>query len=263
MTTLAGSIPMTDLATAYDLRTAEIDAWTTLLGDLKPSDWDKPTVCAAWSVGDIVRHLVSQAEEQIWPWQFPLRDRKATKAYPELPQLDAHMRYGADLHRTKSQEEIIEYFLRVWPRANRAIRRCPAIIRHVGVSSEDANFGTFRITLAEIYDVLLPRDLWMHRDDVSRAIGQPTRVAEHDLLVVDQIMRDLHTFWSHDAVVLDLTGAVDRSYQIGNSAARARIQLDTLTYMRALAGRADNVPHTVLDGDVTLAGRAVNARAPF
>jgi MoxR-like ATPase len=149
MTTLAGSFPMTDVATAYDLRAAEIDAWTKLLEDLKPDDWDRPTVCDAWSVDDIVRHLVSQAEEQIWPWQFPLRDHKATRAYPEVPQLDAHMRYGADLHRAKSQEETIEYFLRVWPRANRAMRRIPAIIRHVKVPGEDANFGTFRIALAD------------------------------------------------------------------------------------------------------------------
>lgn len=263
MTTLAGSIRMIDLATAYDLRAAEIKAWTTLLRDLKPDDWDKPTVCDAWSVGDIVRHLISQAEEQIRPWRFPMRDRKAAKAYPGLPQLDAHMRYGADLHRAKSREEAIECFLRVWPRANRAIRKCPAIIRRASVSSEDASFGTFRITIAEIQDVFLPRDLWTHRDDVGRAIGRPAQAAEHDWLVIDQIMRDLHRLWSHDPVVLDLTGALDRSYQIGNGTAQARVQLDALTYMRALAGRADNVPYAVLDGDATLAGRAVNARVPF
>ena len=35
-----------------------LDALVDLLTDLSPDDWQKPTVCAGWTVKDIAAHLL-------------------------------------------------------------------------------------------------------------------------------------------------------------------------------------------------------------
>jgi hypothetical protein len=58
----------------------------------------RPTVCTAWDVADIVRHMIGQAEDLLYPWRF---------------------------------------FVRTWA-----------------------------------LDVVVLRDLWMHRDDICEATGR-------------------------------------------------------------------------------------------
>ncbi|GAA4581333.1 hypothetical protein GCM10023194_12260 [Planotetraspora phitsanulokensis] len=258
-----GSVPMTSPTDAYELRAAELATWDGLLADLTPADWDKPTVCDAWTVGDIVRHLVAQAEEQIRPWLFLLRDRKATRAYPDLPQLDAHMRFGAALHAGRSRQEVIERFRTLWPQANLAMRRRPALLRRMTFPSEDGQFGAFRLSLAEVYDVFLPRDLWMHHDDISRAVGRPPETGAHDRLVVEQVLRDLHARWTRHPVTLELTGPAGGTFEIGDGTSDTTVRLDTVEYMRALSGRAGTPAASVVTGDHDMAAPVATARVPF
>src|SRR5882757_3216195 len=78
----ARSIEKTGQAQAHELRAAEIVAWTEVLGSLGPDDWSRPSVCALWDVKDIVGHLCGHAEEDLRPWLFPLRDRRAARPSP-------------------------------------------------------------------------------------------------------------------------------------------------------------------------------------
>ncbi|GAA4572368.1 maleylpyruvate isomerase family mycothiol-dependent enzyme [Planotetraspora kaengkrachanensis] len=258
-----GSVPMTSPADAYELRAAELAIWDGLLADLTPADWDRPTVCDAWTVGDIVRHLVAQAEEQVRPWLFLLRDRKATRAYPELPQLDAHMRFGAALHAGRSRQEVTERFRTLWTQANLVMRRRPAALRRMTFPSEDAHFGAFRLSLAEVYDVFLPRDLWMHRDDISQAVGRPLETGAHDRLVVEQVLRDLHARWSLRPVTLELTGPAGGTFDIGDGTPGTTVRLDAVEYLRALSGRAAAPAAAVVTGDRDVAALVTTARVPF
>lgn len=125
----ARSIEKTGKAQAYELRAAEIAAWTDLLATLGPDDWSRPTVCTLWDVKDIVGHLCGHAEEDLRPWLFPLRDRRAARRHQGMSKIDGHMQVQVEEHRGLSPAQLHDRFLELWPRANRRLRRIPGFIR--------------------------------------------------------------------------------------------------------------------------------------
>jgi mannose-6-phosphate isomerase-like protein (cupin superfamily) len=56
--------------------------------------------------------------------------------------------------------------------------------------------GQPRWPVAYLLDVILNRDLWMHRVDLARATGRPLVIGDHDQQIVAQVIRDLALAWS-------------------------------------------------------------------
>jgi uncharacterized protein (TIGR03083 family) len=233
----ARSIEKTGKAQADQLRAAEIAAWIDLLASLGHDDWSRPTVCTLWDVRDVVGHVCGHAEEVLRPWLFALRERRAGRRHPTMSKIDGHMQVQVDEHRELPPAQVRERFARLWPRANRRLRRTPNLIRRLQLPTDVPDSP--KIGVAYLHDVIYLRDLWMHRDDICEASGKPFAIGSHDGAVVEQVLRDLDQQWSGPAVFLELTGSVKGVWQLGAGEPAATVRIDAVNYMRTLAGRHD------------------------
>ena len=261
---LAQEITRADRQRSRLHREAEMQAWHTLLESLDSNEWKSPTVCTEWDVADIVGHLCGQADETIKPWAFPLRDRRAKRVYPDVVLLDAHMRVQADDYRGTPPAELRERFDKVWARGTRAIARTPGFVRGFTVKIEGIP-GFEKLSLGYAHDILLARDLWMHRDDVCQALGREFDAGPYAEEVVAQVMLDLvdGPFWKGTPVVLTLTGQGGGTYRLGDGEPIATVSTDAVGYMRTLSGRDDKPVVHLVDGDPAGAEAVATCRMPF
>lgn len=241
-----------------------MEIWHELMTSLDGSDWKRRTVCSAWDVADIVGHLCGQAEDVNKPWSFPLRERRAKRAYPGVVLLDAHMMIQADDHRGTPPDELRARFDRLWAKATRTIARNPGFIRNFTVKLEGIP-GFETLSLGYIQDILLARDLWMHRDDVCQALGREFDAGPYAEEVVAQVMLDLvdGPFWKGTPVVLTLTGQGGGTYRLGQGDPIATVRTDAVGYMRTLSGRDDNPVVVLVEGDPAGAEAVATCRMPF
>jgi uncharacterized protein (TIGR03083 family) len=264
---VARAIPRTDQHQAYDLRAAEIAAWNTLLRSLDSADWHRPTPCTAWDVADIVGHMIGQAEDVLYPWRVFLRNRRARRRYPEVQSLDGHGLVQADEHRGTPPAALRARFAVLWRRTNRTLRRTPRLVRRFQIPSGIREIP--RVPLDWVLDVVVLRDLWMHRNDICEATGRPFVIGAHDRAVVEQVVRDLDSpsygpfSWRGPAVVLELTGEAGGVWHIGDGDAVATVRADAVAYMRTLSGRDDHPIIEVASGDPAAGNLVAAARFPF
>ena len=260
----ARDITRADRPTSTRHRDAEIQAWHDLLASLDGADWSRRTVCTEWDVADIAGHLCGQAEEVLRPWTFPMRDRRARRTYPDVPLLDAHMMVQADDYRGTPPAEVREQFDRLWAKATRRISRNPGLIRRMRIKVEGVP-GFENIDLGYVQDILLARDLWMHRDDVCQALGREFDAGQYADEVVAQVMLDIEDgpFWQGLPVVLVLSGQGGGTYRLGRDEPIATVRTDAVGYMRTLSGRDDHPVVELLDGDPAGADAVATCRMPF
>ncbi|HZX06135.1 maleylpyruvate isomerase family mycothiol-dependent enzyme [Kribbella sp.] len=239
-------------------RDAELAAWHTLLASIDGDEWQRRTVCAEWDVADIAGHLIGQAEDVNRLTSFPRRYRKAKRVYPDVLRIDAHMMVQADEHRGTAPARLRAEFDDAWGRATRRISTEPGLLRRMSMT-----FNGFRMNLGYIHDILLARDLWMHRDDVCQALGRPFDVGPYGAELVAQVMYDVidGPWWGdRPAVELDLTGPAGGTYQLGRGEPVGRGAVDAVGYMRTLSGR-DNAP--AVTGDPAATEAIATCRMPF
>lgn len=263
---LAHEVPRANKQDAFAHRAAEIKAWVELLGSLDQTEWHRPTVCTEWDVADIAGHLCGQAEDAIKLWLFPIRDARAKRRYPDVPLIDSHMLIQADEHRGTPPAELIATFERLWNKANRTITRRPGLIRNLKVPVEGLDIPAFqKLPLGFIHDVLLARDLWMHRDDVCQAIGRPFDPGPYGQDLVAQVLLDLEfgRVWTGPAVRLELTGPAGGSWQLGEGTPVGAVRLDAVAYMRTISGRDNEPAIDLLDGDPAAVNAVAAVRMPF
>jgi uncharacterized protein (TIGR03083 family) len=255
---LAEQIGRADRSRSRLHRDAELRAWHDLLASIEADEWQRRTVCDEWDVADIAGHLIGQAEDVNHLLSFPRRWVKAKRAYPAVPRIDAHMMVQADEHRGTPPAELRSTFDRAWARASAKIAGNPALVRRIPMT-----FEGYRITLGYIHDILLARDLWMHRDDVCQALGRPFDAGPYAGELVAQVMYDVMDgpWWGdRPAVEVELTGPGGATYQLGRGEPTGRATLDAVGYMRTLSGR-DDAP--AVTGDPVAAGAVASCRMPF
>ncbi|MEV8375592.1 maleylpyruvate isomerase family mycothiol-dependent enzyme [Kribbella sp. NPDC056861] len=260
----AREIARADRGTARRHRDAELTAWHDLMTTIDGPDWKRPTVCTEWDVADVVGHLCGQAEDVNKPWLFPLRDRRARRVYPQVGLLDAHMLIQADDHRGTPEAVLRERFDKLWGRATKIISRTPAPIHRLQIKVEGMP-GFDKISLGYVQHILLARDLWMHRDDVCRALGREFDPGPYAGELIAQVMLDLvgGTFWPGTPVVLTLTGPGGGTYQLGEGDPIAAVSTDAIGYMRTVSGRDDQPTVVLVDGDPLGAEAVAGCRMPF
>lgn len=248
-----------------EVATAELDASIALLSDLDDRDWAAPTDCAGWSVHDMTAHLVGQYQGLARVGLYLRRHRQAHRRYPELSRLDADNRLQIDELGGYSGAELVAMLAVVGPRAIRARRRLPGLIRrqHIGRMYPEETLPDDR--LSYLMDVLALRDPWMHRVDIARAAGRQLLLGAHDRVIVGQVITDLDRAWHGPPAVLELTGPAGGRWTLGPGTPAATIQADAVDYMRALSGRTDSADRGDLhaDGDPRPATAAAAARVVF
>jgi len=261
-TTHAQAIPPLTRDEIAKAATAELKACLALLEGLDESDWARPTDCAGWTVHDLTAHMVGQHEGLARPVVYLRRHGRAHRRYPALSRLDADNRQQIDELGGHSGPELVAMLAALGPRAIRAHRRMPGLLRRQHISRMYPEQQLLDDRLGYVLDTFGLRDPWMHRIDLARATGKPLVLDTHDSVIVAQVIRDLGQTWDGPPIVLELGGPAGGSWQLGRGSPVATVHADTVDYLRALSGRNDH-PTLQVDGDHTAATAAANARVEF
>ena len=140
--------------------------------------------------------------------------------------------------------EVVDAVRVVGPKAARARRRTPALVRNRTLPEpQDVAGEKESWTIGFLLDTILTRDPFMHRIDICRAAGVSfDESADHEGHIVDDIVRE----WAarHGAAYrLELTGPAGGRWEEKGSG--EKITMDALEFCRAVGGRA---PHAGLLG---------------
>jgi uncharacterized protein (TIGR03083 family) len=234
-----------DHGTAGRLAATEYQRCLELLRSLSPADWDTPTDCPEWNVRQVAAHLLGMVEMAASVPELlrtqRLADRAAARSgrasIDELTKLQVAER--ADWTPTM----IIERFATRAPAAVAGRRRVPGLLRGVRLpGTQHVNGADEPWTIGYLTDVILTRDPWMHRIDISRATGAaPLLSADHDGTIVADVIAEWTDRHGKD-YRLDLDGAAGGGWSVGSNGPRLRA--DAVDFARALSGRP-----TALDSD--------------
>lgn len=233
-THLAPRRPALDRPTAMRLAATEYTRFLHHLQQLSPGDWAQPTGCPGWDVRAMAGHVVGMAEMAA-SVRETIRQLVAAKRRGGVP-IDALTAIQVEKEAHLGTAELIELCAQIGPRAARARKRTPGFVRNrtlperqqVGDRLEPWTFGY-------LLDVILTRDVWMHRIDIARATGQPLHVTpEHDGVIVADVVDE----WAGrhgEAFALELTGVAGGAWPGPGEPVVA----DALDFCRALSGRGE------------------------
>jgi uncharacterized protein (TIGR03083 family) len=241
---------------------AELDAMLDALRMLSDADWAKPTDCTEWTVQDQLAHVVGQFEGLASLRVFFRRHRVGHRRYPDRTRLAAMTQQQVDDLGRHSPATLIDMLATVGPKALRAARRMPALIRRLDGTRFFPEDPLPDPRLGYLLDVIAARDTWMHRVDIAVATGRPLAHDPHEREIVAQVVRELGDAWAGPPVVLELTGAPGGRWTLGSGEPVATVRADTVDYLRTLAGRNDN-PALDIDGDPGVATPITAARVVF
>lgn len=252
----AAGLPQTPPDEAASLATEQLTAYVAELRALDPADWSKPTDCSRWDVRQIAAHIAGELDESA---HFTVltrhlhrarkqRDTGLADAINEQQQADRKHRPGP---------AIVSEIERLMPKAVRRRLKMPGLVRRVRVPGDDLPAGS---NFGYLFDVIYPRDVWLHRIDTARATGRPLHPTAGDSAIIAQVVRDLARSWLERTWVLDL-GEVGR-WLIGTGRPVATVRSDAVDYLRLLSGRPAS-PALEVSGDGDIEGPVLAARVAF
>ena len=225
------------------LAAVEYDRCAALLGQLRPTDWGRPTECPEWDVRDLVSHMLGMAEMAA---SIPVAVRQMRSAKQRGGVfVDALTAVQVDERRALSGPDMARRFGIVAPRAARARRRTPGLVRRLALPEpQDAGAGPETWSMGYLLDTILTRDPWMHRVDLARAVGvDMVLTADHDGVLV----ADVVTEWAArhgQPCELELGGPAGGQWSFGDGG--PVLAWDAVEFCRAVSGRAatDGLFHT-------------------
>src|ERR1035441_2827650 len=170
---------------AMGLAETELARMVAQLDSLSPGDWARPTVCELWDVRAMASHVLGMAEAQASMRQFA-HDFRAAGRRSGGRMIDAMTATQVAERASMTPVAIVSRLASVAPKAVKARRRTPALVRYVVRMTQDppsdAEGGRFGFLVAKIF----ARDTWMHRLDISRATGKTmVLTAPHDGRLID------------------------------------------------------------------------------
>ena len=231
-----------DLAMA--LAATEYDKVAALLEGLTPEQWTAPTDCPAWDVRAMAGHMLGMAQMAASLREMVRQQRAAAKRHKRDGGLsiDALTAVQVDKSAGLTNAEVVDAVRVVGPKAARARRRTPALVRNRTLPEpQDVAGEKESWTIGFLLDTILTRDPFMHRIDICRAAGVSFgESADHEGHIVDDVVRE----WAarHGAAYrLELTGPAGGRWEEKGSG--EQITMDALEFCRAVGGRA---PHAGL-----------------
>jgi len=228
-------IPALEHDEAMAVAAIEYDRVLDVVDGLAPDDWTKATECTAWDVKDVVSHLLGWMEANADPAEAGRQFAVASRTAQEqgILRLDAQTALHVREHAHLSPADLTAAMHDGAGRALAGRTQAPAEVRATTFSAGLPGEGDW--TRSYLIDVVLTRDLWMHRVDLCRATGQPmVLTAEHDGRVVADVVAD----WARrhgEPCVLRLDGPAGGSFSAGQDG--PEIRLDAVEFCRILSGR--------------------------
>ena len=240
MTTTAtdvATIPRLNHDEAMALAGTEAGRLLEVVDRLDADDWARPTDCAGWDVKALLSHVLGAMEANASVRAFVGLYRHSTRAAkasgrPMVDEMTA--RQVAD-HVALAPDEIARRLHAMAPKAVRGRQRVPGVLRRVLIDPGEP-FPKWK--LGYLVDVVMGRDYWMHRVDLTRATGQElVLTADHD----GRIVADVVAEWAraHDQPFeLVLEGPAGGRFVQGPSGQGVdELRLDAIELCRILSGR--------------------------
>jgi uncharacterized protein (TIGR03083 family) len=242
--TTVESIPrITRDGDAARLATAAYDQLLELLDEVSLEEWDAPTECPGWTVADMVGHLIGaakayasvreQARQQLWGF----RHRAEFDGNP----LDALNALQIEDHRALAPADRVAALRAAAGPSVRGRMRVPPAFRRISGSvapgGSTAAGMPARDTLGHLMDVIITRDVWMHRVDIARATRRDLHL---DPATDGAIVADVVAEWAErhgQPFDLTLTGPAGGAFARGVGG--ERLELDAVEFCRALSGRTE------------------------
>lgn len=203
--------------------------------------WGLPTDCDAWTVRDLVGHVVG-AMRSAASWRenaSQLREIRRRVQRGDGPMVDVMTQVQIDRTAALSPTDLVAECTALVDRATDTRFRTPAPARRL---------VRFRVEMGEIdeswrlgylVDVILTRDAWLHRIDLCRAIGvEPELSPDHD----GRLVADVVDEWARRhgrPYRLELTGPAGGAFAAGDTAAAEHHELDAVEFCRIVSGRAN------------------------
>lgn len=231
------TLPLTH-ESGLDLFAVELQRHLDLMESLDPSAWAMPTECPDWDVRRMYLHLLGACESGASMRElghqmmtaFGYRRRNGGPLEAALSATQVADRISLD------PAQITERWRVGAPKTIAARRRLPALVRRATMSVDGPVVEKW--SLGYLVDTIYLRDAWMHRVDVTRAVGRPmTLTAEHDGRIVGDVVAE----WARrhgQPFTLVLTGTAGGTFAARGGAPDAVVTLDAVEFCRILAGRA-------------------------
>jgi uncharacterized protein (TIGR03083 family) len=218
------------------LAATEYDRFLTELRALSGGDWIRPTDCAGWDVKALVGHVVGSAEMSASLREQMRQLRVAGRS--DQPLVHALTALQVAKHAGTAPGPLVDRFAQIGPRAAKGRRRAPRLVRGRKMPGDQTVNGADEPwTLGYLIDVVLTRDTWMHRIDLTRALGRDTRLtADHDGVLVADVVQE----WGErhgQACTLELTGPAGGSWTFGTGG--PTLSYDAVEFCRGLSGRGE------------------------
>jgi uncharacterized protein (TIGR03083 family) len=228
--------PMLDRPVAMRLAATEYHRFAELLRAVQDGYWELPTDCPAWDVRALATHVLGMAEMAASVRESIRQNWWASRRGGLF--IDALTALQVEEHRNLSPQEVVERFAAMGPRAAHGRTRTPSLIRRSRMPIDQLAGGTFeRWTFGYLLDIILTRDTWMHRVDISRATGQPlVLTTEHDGVLIADVVAE----WAsrhRQPCTLTLWGTAGGEWSFGGGAG-PHLQLDAVEFCRILSGRS-------------------------
>jgi uncharacterized protein (TIGR03083 family) len=238
-------IPIARSTDARELAETAYDHLLALLEQLEPDEWATPTECGHWDVAAMVGHLIGAGKSYASMRELIRQFRWAGRHAGEFDgnQLDAVNELQVRDHADLAPAQRLAALRAVAPRAVAGRMRMPRPLRWARIPM-DAGGSTApgmpaKIVLGHLMDVILTRDVWMHRVDIARATG---RQLDLDPAFDGRIVEDVVAEWAGrhgQPFVLTLTGPAGGRFGQGPADAAAHMELDAVELCRILSGRAE------------------------
>lgn len=236
--TIAGTAPRRstlDRPTLMRLAATEYDRFGSMLAGLADPDWSRPTECPGWDVRAMAGHVLGMAEMAASMREGARQQRAATRRSGVF--IDALTALQVEEHADLTPQQVTERFRAIGPRAARARRRVPGLLRRRRVPQPQPVGDQLEVwTLGFLVDTILTRDPWMHRIDISRATGRDMQLTgDHDAVLVADIVDEWASRHGRPCS-LRLGGVAGGDWTFGTGG--PALELDAVEFCRALAGRA-------------------------
>jgi uncharacterized protein (TIGR03083 family) len=253
---------------AMMLAREELNRFLALLKTLGEEDWERPTRCTLWNVRQTVAHLAGMAAAYASFAEFRRQGSgRLQRPYRQrgLDKLAAQNQIAVDDRAVATPEDLQAELRRVGPSAIAFRARLPGPVRAIRLPLGLAfPLGRTWVSLGYMSDVILTRDMWMHRLDIALATGKEmVLTAEHDGSITALVARDLARLLGPTlprAVRVDLTGPAGGVFTVGRGEPAATIGIDACDF-HLLASRYGTLEELrariAISGDVALAERAL------
>ena len=233
------SIPPIPHDEAMRISETEARKFATAIAAIDDDRWHLPTPCDRWDVADLVAHVIGSAAAQATPREF-VRQVRAGRPIRRAEGLtfwwDGMNEVQVSERRDRTPAQRRDEWDAIAPAAIRARRRLPRPIARLPLLRLPPPLG--RQPVSYLFDMGFTRDVWMHRIDLSTALGiEPDLDPHHDARIVADIVAE----WARThgrPFVAHLTGPAGGRFTSGpRTEPIEQIECSVPDFVRCLAER--------------------------